>query len=80
METKTDSTKLSEQAREALEKLPTEKRAKAEAVIAKTQTPESRAKDTAERAALERECRQTGRIATVSEKATTEGVTPSRAD
>jgi hypothetical protein len=63
-----DPTKLSQRTREALEKMPPEKRARAEAIIARTQTPEARSKDAADRAILDRECRETGQIATVGEK------------
>jgi len=59
---------LSERTREALEKLPPDKRGRAEAIIALTQTPEARANDTADRAILDREFRETGRIATIGEK------------
>jgi ribosome-binding protein aMBF1 (putative translation factor) len=63
-----DPTRISKRTREALEKLPPDKRARAEAIIAQTQTPEARAKDAADRAILDREYRETGRIATISEK------------
>jgi hypothetical protein len=63
-----DPTKLSQRTREALEKLPPEKRPSAEAIIARTQTPQARAKDAADRAILDQEYRETGRIATISEK------------
>lgn len=59
---------LSERTRKALEKLPPDKRGRAEAIIALTQTPEARANDTADRAILDREYRETGRIATMGEK------------
>ncbi len=59
---------LSERTRQALEKLPPDKRVRAEAIIAQTQTPEARANDTADRAILDREYRETGRIATMGEK------------
>jgi transcription elongation GreA/GreB family factor len=75
-----DPTKLSARSRKALEKLRPEKRARAEAIIAQTQTPEAREKDAADRAALEREYRQTGRIATVSEKAAQEDAATVRPD
>jgi hypothetical protein len=75
-----DLAKRSDRTREALAKLPPAKRAKAEAIIAQTQTPEALAQDAADRAALEREYRETGRIATVSEKAAPEGAAPARAD
>ena len=58
-----DSTKISEQTRRQLEALPPEKRAKVEAVIERTQTPEYRAREVAKRIELERKYRETGRIA-----------------
>ena len=58
-----DLTKISELSRRQLEALPPEKRAKVEAVIERTQTPESRAREAAKRIELEREYRETGRIA-----------------
>jgi hypothetical protein len=72
--------KLSDRTREALEKLPPDKRARAKAIIAQTQTPEARAKDAADRAALDREFRETGRIATVSGQANAKDSTAVRAD
>jgi hypothetical protein len=75
-----DPTKLSARSRKALAKLPPEKRARAEAIIAQTQTPEARSKDSADRATLEREYRETGRIATASEKATPEDAAAVRPD
>src|SRR5262249_15020091 len=63
-----DPSRLSQRTLEALEKLPPEKRARAEAIIAQTQTPEARARDAADRALLDREYRETGRIATIGEK------------
>jgi hypothetical protein len=59
---------LSERTREALERLPPDKRRRAEAIIALTQTPEARADDTADRTTLDREDRETGRIAGIGEK------------
>jgi ribosome-binding protein aMBF1 (putative translation factor) len=61
-----DASRISERTQRQLEKLSPEKRAKAEAAIARTQTPEYRAKVAADRVALDREYRETGRIATVS--------------
>ena len=58
-----DLTKISELTRRQLEALPPEKRAKVEAVIERTQTPESRAREATKRIELEREYRETGRIA-----------------
>jgi transcriptional regulator with XRE-family HTH domain len=63
-----DPSRLSKRTLAALEKLPPEKRARAEAIIAQTQTPEARARDAADRALLDREFRETGRIATMGEK------------
>jgi ribosome-binding protein aMBF1 (putative translation factor) len=74
-----DPTRLSQQTREALEKLPPEKRARAEAIIARTQTPEARAKDAADRALLDREFRESGRIATQAAKADPEDAAAFRA-
>jgi transcriptional regulator with XRE-family HTH domain len=68
MEIDMTSPRISDRTRAVLEKLPDEKRTRAEAIIAQTQTPESRASDAAARAILDREYRETGRIATVSEK------------
>jgi hypothetical protein len=58
-----DPSKIHERTREQLEALPPEKRAKAEAVLAKIQSPEYRAGERAEREALDKELRETGRIA-----------------
>jgi ribosome-binding protein aMBF1 (putative translation factor) len=74
MEIDMDSDRVSKRTLEALEKLPPEKRARAESIIARTQTPEARARDSAVRAVLEKEYRQTGRIVTVGEKASPEAV------
>lgn len=63
-----DPTRLSGRTREALEKLPPAKRARAEAIIAQTQTPEARAKDAAERAILDQEYHEMGRVAAIGEK------------
>ncbi len=60
-----DPTKLSQRTRKALDKLPSDKRLRAEAIIERTQTPEARARDAADRAMLDREYRETGRIATL---------------
>ncbi len=60
-----DPSKISERTRRQLEKLPPEKRAKAEAAVARTQTPEFRAQVVADRETLDREYRTTGRIATI---------------
>jgi hypothetical protein len=63
-----DPTRLSKRTLEAMKKLSPGARARAETIIARTQTPESRAKDAADRAMLDREYRETGRIATLGEK------------
>ncbi len=52
--------------------MPRDKRATIEAIVARSQTPEARAKSAANRDILDRECRKSGRIATVSEKTTVE--------
>ncbi len=62
-----DANKIAERTRKQLEQLSPDKRAKVEAVIARTQTPEYRAREAADRAELDREYRETGRIATISE-------------
>ena len=63
-----DPTRLSRRTREALENLPAEKRTLAEEAIARTQTLEARARDASDRALLDQEYRETGRIGTISEK------------
>jgi len=68
METDMTSPRISDRTRAVLEKLPDEKRTRAEAIIARTQTPEAGASDAADRAILDREYRETGRIATLPEK------------
>lgn len=68
METDMTSPRIFDRTRAVLEKLPDEKRTRAEAIIAQTQTPEAGASDVADRAILDREYRETGRIATLSEK------------
>jgi ribosome-binding protein aMBF1 (putative translation factor) len=60
-----DGAKISDRTRRQLEQLPPEKREKAQANVARTQTPEYRAREAADREALDREQRETGRIATV---------------
>jgi hypothetical protein len=72
METDVDPTRLSTRTLEALEKLPPDKRARAEVIVARTQTPEARARDAVDRAVLDREYRETGRIATIGDKANPE--------
>jgi ribosome-binding protein aMBF1 (putative translation factor) len=67
-----DAAKLSKRTLEALDKMPRDQRARIEAIIARSQTPEARAKSAAELAILDKEHRETGRIATVSEKTTVE--------
>jgi ribosome-binding protein aMBF1 (putative translation factor) len=69
-----DPTRLSRRTLEALEKLPADKRARAEVIIARTQTPEARVRDASLRAVLDREYRETGRIATIGERASVEDV------
>jgi DNA-binding phage protein len=69
-----DSTRLSKRTIEALEKLPADKRDRAEAIISRTQTSEARARNAAHVAVLDREYRETGRIATTGEKASPEDV------
>jgi len=70
---------LSERTRKALEKLPPDKRRRAEAIIALTQTPEARSNDTADRAILDREYRETGRIAGIGGKLDPDDLTTFRA-
>src|SRR4051794_14319215 len=62
-----DKNRISKRTRQQLEKLPPEKRARADAVLARIQTPEYRAREAADREALDREYRETGRIATIWE-------------
>jgi ribosome-binding protein aMBF1 (putative translation factor) len=69
-----DPTRLSQRTRDVLEEMPPAKRARVEAIVARTQTPEARAKDAADRAALDREDHETGRIATIGEKNNSEDV------
>jgi ribosome-binding protein aMBF1 (putative translation factor) len=71
-ETEIDAARLSKRTLEALDKMPRDKRARIEAIVARSQTPEARAKSAANRDILDREYRETGRIATVSEKTTVE--------
>jgi ribosome-binding protein aMBF1 (putative translation factor) len=71
-ETKFDGAKLSKRTLEALAKMPGTKRARIEAIVGRSQTPEVRAKSAADRDILDHEYRKTGRIATVSEKAIVE--------
>ncbi len=67
-----DPNRISRRTLEALEELPAQNRARAEAIIARTQTPEARARVAALRATLDKEYRETGRIATIGEKASPE--------
>jgi ribosome-binding protein aMBF1 (putative translation factor) len=60
-----DSIKVSERTRRQLEAMPPQKRAEAEAILARTQTPEFRAQVALDRAVLDREYRETGTIATM---------------
>ena len=71
-ETEIDAARLSKRTLEALDKMPRDKRARIEAIVVRSQTPEARAKSTANRDILDREYRETGRIAAVSEKTTVE--------
>ncbi len=70
--TESDAARLSNRTLKALDKTPRDKRARIEPIIARSQTPEARAKSAANRAILDREYRETGRIATLSEKTTVE--------
>jgi hypothetical protein len=63
-----DPSRLSKRTLDALEAMPPEKRSRIETIIAKTQTPEARAKSARDRDILGREYRETGRIATLGEK------------
>jgi ribosome-binding protein aMBF1 (putative translation factor) len=72
MATKVEPARLSQRTLEALAKMPGDQRAKIEAIVARSQTPEAGAQSAANRDILDREYRETGRIATVSEKATVE--------
>jgi ribosome-binding protein aMBF1 (putative translation factor) len=67
-ETEIEAARLSKRTLEALGKMPRGKRVRIEAIIARSQTPEARAKSAASRDILDREYRETGRIGTVSEK------------
>ena len=67
-----DPSRLSQRTLDALETMPPEKRSRVEAIIAKTQTPEARAKSAQDRNILDREYRETGRIATIGEKVNSE--------
>lgn len=60
--------KVAERTRRQLDSLPPEKRAEAEAILARTQTPEYRAREAAQRDAIQREIRETGRIAMIPAK------------
>jgi hypothetical protein len=72
MEVDMDPTRLSQRTRDALEKLPTEKQQRAREIIARTQTEEARAQDKADREALDRGYRETGRIAVTGDQASPE--------
>jgi ribosome-binding protein aMBF1 (putative translation factor) len=52
--------------------MPRAKRVRLEAIIARTQTPVARAESASDRHILDREYRETGRIATIGEKANAE--------
>jgi ribosome-binding protein aMBF1 (putative translation factor) len=71
-ETEIDAARLSKRMLDALDKMPGDKRATIEAIVARSQTPDARAKSAANRDILDREYRETGRTATVSEKTTVE--------
>jgi ribosome-binding protein aMBF1 (putative translation factor) len=60
--------KVAERTRRQLDSLPPEKRAEAEAILARTQTPEYRAREAAQRDAIQREIRETGRVAMIPAK------------
>jgi DNA-binding phage protein len=68
MEIGMDPTRVSHRTLEALERLPADRRARAEAIVAQTQTAEARSQDASDGAILDREYRETGRIATVGSK------------
>lgn len=57
--------RISDRTREQLDRLPPEKRERALEKIARTQTPEYRAREAADREALDTEWRETGQIAAV---------------
>jgi ribosome-binding protein aMBF1 (putative translation factor) len=65
-------TGLSKRTLDALEQMPSDKRSRIEAIIARAQTPEARAKIASDRELLDREYRETGRIATIGEKVNSE--------
>jgi ribosome-binding protein aMBF1 (putative translation factor) len=67
-----DPMRISKRTLDELDKMPPEKRARVEAIIAKTQMPEARAKSASNRDILDREYRETGRIATIGEKVNAE--------
>jgi DNA-binding XRE family transcriptional regulator len=67
-----DLSRLSHRTRDALEKLPAEKKRHARDVIAWTQTEAARAQDKADREALDHEFRSTGRIAVTGDHASPE--------
>jgi hypothetical protein len=60
---------IPERTRRQLAKLPPGKRAKAQAALARTRTPEFRAQVSADRAALDHEYHETGRILTIGNTA-----------
>jgi len=67
MEVDMDPTRLSRRTLETLEKMPADKRRRAEEAIARTQTSEARARDAAERLILHDEYRWTGQISVLSD-------------
>jgi hypothetical protein len=71
-ETEIGAANLSKRTLEALVKMPSDKRARIDAIIARSQTPEARTKSAADRDILDREYRETGGTATVSAKTTVE--------
>ena len=62
-----DENTISERNRRQLDKLSRDPRAKAEAVVTRTQSPESRANEAVVRSELDREFRETGRIAALGD-------------
>ena len=59
---------VSERTRASLERLTPERRARAEAIIARMQTSEARAAEAVTRDSIDREYRETGTIATTGER------------
>jgi hypothetical protein len=67
-----DPTRRFKRTLDALEQMPSDKQFRIEAIIAKTQTPEARAKIASYLDVLDREYRETGRISTIREKVPSE--------